>query len=137
MQKFLLSAILFFLILISFSIFFFFYETRFFGSRASTNQVAISVDNSYVFVSPLVVKADGQQKERVTVFILSSQGAGVFGKKVTLTNNKSVVTSEVQPTTDQNGKAVFDYSSTLAGEYYLEVQIDTVVLPQKVHLSFN
>lgn len=137
MQKFLLSAILFFLILISFSIFFFFYETRFFGSRASMNQVAISVDNSYVFVAPLVAKADGQQKQRVTVFVLNSQGLGVYAKKVNLTVNPSVLMTPVQPTTDQTGKAVFDYSSTLPGDYYLEVQIDEVTLPQKVHLSFN
>lgn len=137
MQKFLLSAILFFLILISFSIFFFFYETRFFGSRASMNQVAISADNSYVFVAPLVAKADGLQKERVTVFVLNSQGAGVYGKKVSLTANQHLLISEVQPTTDQTGKAVFDFASSVAGEYYLEVQIDSTTLPQKAHLSFN
>jgi len=101
------------------------------------NQVSISVDNSYVFVAPLSVKADGQQKERVTVFVLNSQGTGVFGKKVNLTSNPNVTVLSVQPATDQNGKAMFDYSSTLAGDYYLEVQIDEVTLPQKVHLSFN
>ncbi len=137
MQKFLLSAILFFLILITFSIFFFFYETRFFGSRASMNQVDISADNSYVFVAPLVAKADGQQKERITVFVLNSQGVGVYGKKVVLTNNAGVIATEVQPTTDQTGKAVFDYASSLAGDYYLEVRVDSITLPQKAHLSFN
>jgi hypothetical protein len=136
MQKFLLSAILFFLVLISFSLFFFFYETQFFGSRASSVKVDISVDNSYVFTNPLKAASDGKEKIRVTVFVLNSQGLGVFGKKVTLSQDPRLVVTAVQEATDATGKAQFDMSSTTPGEYYLEVGIDDLKLPQKARLSF-
>lgn len=137
MQRFLLSAILFFLVLIAFSFFFFLYEARFFGSRASVARVDISADNSYVFSNPLKALADGKEKIRVSVFVLNSQGLGVFGKKVTLTPNAQVVVDPVQPTTDSTGKAMFDYTSTVPGEYYLDVSVDEITLPQKVRLSFT
>lgn len=136
MQRFLLSAILFFLVLIAFSFFFFLYEARFFGSRASVARVDISADNSYVFSNPLKALADGKEKIRVSVFVLNSQGLGVFGKKVSLTPNAQVVVDPVQPTTDSTGKAMFDYTSTVSGEYYLDVSVDEITLPQKVRLSF-
>lgn len=136
MQRFLLSSILFFLVLITFSFFFFLYEARFFGSRASVARVDISAENSYVFSNPLKALSDGKEKIRVTVFVLNSQGLGVFGKKVTLTANSQVVVDPIQPTTDSTGKAIFDYTSTIPGEYYLEVTADNVTLPQKVRLSF-
>jgi hypothetical protein len=136
MQRFLLSSILFFLVLITFSFFFFLYEARFFGSRASVARVDISAENSYVFSNPLKALSDGKEKIRVTVFVLNSQGLGVFGKKVTLTANPQVVVDPIQPTTDSTGKAIFDYTSTIPGEYYLEVTADNVTLPQKVRLSF-
>ena len=136
MQKFLLSAILFFLVLISFSLFFFFYETQFFGSRASMTRVDISVDNSYIFTNPLKAAADGKEKMRVTVFVLNSQGLGVFGKKVTMGTDPRVIVDNVQQNTDSSGKALFDFSSSSPGEYYLEVSIDELKLPQKARLSF-
>lgn len=136
MQRFLLSAILFFLVLIAFSFFFFLYEARFFGSRASVTRVDISADNSYVFSNPLRALSDGKEKIRVSVFILNSQGMGVFGKKVTLTPQSQLVVDPVQPSTDSTGKAMFDYTSTIPGEYYLDVTVDNITLPQKVRLSF-
>ncbi len=136
MQKFLLSAILFFLILISFSLFFFFYETQYFGSRASMTKVDISVDNSYVFTNPLKASADGKEKIRVTIFVLNSQGLGVYGKKVNMGVDPRLVVDSVQQNTDSTGKAVFDFSSVSPGEYYLEVSIDELKLPQKARLSF-
>lgn len=137
MQRFLLSAILFFLVLIAFSFFFFLYEARFFGTRASVARVDISADNSYVFSNPLKALSDGKEKIRVSVFVLNSQGLGVFGKKVSLTPNAQVVVDPVQPTTDSTGKAMFDYMSTVPGEYYLDVSVDEITLPQKVRLSFT
>lgn len=99
-------------------------------------RVDISAENSYVFSNPLKALSDGKEKIRVTVFVLNSQGLGVFGKKVTLTANSQVVVDPIQPTTDSTGKAIFDYTSTIPGEYYLEVIADNVTLPQKVRLSF-
>jgi len=136
MQKFLLSAILFFLVLISFSLFFFFYETQFFGSKASMTRVDISADNSYVFTNPLKAQADGKEKIRVTVFILNSQGLGVLGKSVSIGLDSHLTLDAVQSATDQSGKALFDISTTTPGEYYLEVGVDEFKLPQKTRLTF-
>ncbi len=136
MQKFLLSAILFFLVLISFSLFFFFYETQFFGSKASMTRVDISADNSYVFTNPLKAQADGKEKIRVTVFILNSQGLGVLGKNVSISLDSHLTLDAVQAATDQSGKALFDISTTTPGEYYLEVSVDEFKLPQKTRLTF-
>ena len=136
MQKFLLSAILFFLVLITFSLFFFFYETQFFGSRASMTVVNVSADNSYVLMNPLKAQANGKDKIRVTLMILNGSGLGVLGKKPIITSDPRIVVDKVQEATDTLGKAVFEYSTTVPGEYYLEVKIDDIVLPQKAHLSF-
>jgi hypothetical protein len=136
MKKKLIFLILFLLILVSFSFFFGLYEVRFFKSRASVSQASFSVDNSYLFVSPLRAKANGQEKIRITVFVLNNQGLGVLGKEVFLSPNTDLSVDIIQGQTDNFGKAVFDVTSTKPGEYYLEVSVDGQKLPQKAHLSF-
>jgi len=136
MQKFLLSAILFFLILISFALFFFFYETRYFGSRASVTVVDVSAENSYVFMNPLRAQANGKDKIRVTVMVLNGSGLGVMGKKPVIVVDPRLVVDRVQDATDSLGKAIYEFSSTITGEYYMEVKIDEITLLQKIKLSF-
>ncbi len=136
MQKFLLSAILFFLVLITFGLFFFFYETQFFRSRASMTIVDVSAENSYVFMNPLRAQANGTDKIRVTIMVLNGSGLGVMGKKPVIGVDPRLVVDRVQDATDSLGKAIFEFSTTAPGEYYLEVKIDDVVLPQKARLSF-
>ena len=136
MKKHLIFLILFLLILVFFSFFFGLYEVRFLKSRASVSQASFSVDNSYLFVSPLRAKANGQEKIRITVFVLNNQGLGVLGKEVFLSRDPSLSVDIIQGQTDSFGKAVFDITSTKPGEYYLEVSIDGQKLPQKAHLSF-
>jgi len=136
MQKFLLSAILFFLVLITFSLFFFFYETQFLGSRASMTVVDVSPENSFVFMNPLRAQANGTDKIRVTLMILNGSGLGVLGKKPVIGVDPRLVVNKVQDTTDSVGKAEFEFSTTVAGEYYLEVKIDEITLAQKVKMSF-
>lgn len=134
------KTILFFLILLlvfllSFS-FFWIYEAKIFVGRASVSQSLFSVDNSYVFVTPLRARANGQEKIRVTVFVLNNQGLGVMGKNVFLNQTEGLNIEAIQSLTDQLGKAVFDITSNKAGEYYLEVKVENILLPQKVRLSF-
>jgi hypothetical protein len=136
MKKHLIFLIIFLLILVSFSFFFGLYEVRFFKSRASVSQASFSVDNSYLFVSPLRAKANGQEKIRITVFVLNNQGLGVLGKEVFLSRDPSLSIDIIQGQTDNFGKAVFDVTSQKPGEYYLEVSVDNKKLPQKAHLSF-
>jgi hypothetical protein len=138
--------IILFVFLLSVS-FFWIYEAKIFVGRASVSQMTFSVDNSYVFATPLRAKANNQEKIRVTVFVLNNQGLGVMGKQVVVgdvgTNVRTgrdlslqLNIETIQGLTDQLGKAVFDISSSKAGEYYLEVKVESIVLPQKVRLSF-
>ena len=136
MKKSFIFLIIFIFVLIFFSFYFGLYEVRFFKSRASVSQASFSVDNSYLFVSPLRAKANGQERIRLTVFILNNQGLGVMGKEVFLSRDSSLSINIIQGQTDNFGKAVFDITSTKPGEYYLEVSVDGQKLPQKAHLSF-
>ena len=124
------------IVVVFFSGFFWLYEAKYFSTRASISATSFSVDNSYVFVSPLKASANGKEKIRVTVFVLNNQGLGVLGKKTTLGMDQKLNIEAVQALTDNFGKAVFDIASTQPGEYYLEIRIDNVLLPQKAHVTF-
>lgn len=137
MSKVLPLLFLVLLTLLAFSSFFWLYEAKFLTGRASVSQASFSVDNSYVFVSPLQAKANTQEKIRVTVFVLNNQGLGVLGRTVSLAQNQDLKIDTIQSLTDGFGKAVFDVSSGKTGEYYLDVAIDGSALNQKAHLTFN
>ena len=128
---------LFLIVLIGFSLFFGLYEVKFFTNRASIKTVSFSVDNSYVFITPLRARANGQEKIRLTTFVLDDQGLGVMGKKVVLDQDEALNIENIQALTDNFGKAYFDVTSSKTGEYYLKVLVDDIELKQKAHLSFN
>lgn len=136
MKKIFLLLLFSLLILIAFSLFFWLYEVKFFISRAGVSQASFSIDNSYLFVTPLRASANGQEKIRITVFILNNQGLGVMGKKTFAGQDKDLNIETVQGLTDNFGKAFFDVSSNKPAEYFLEITIDGVALKQKAHLSF-
>jgi hypothetical protein len=137
MKKLPLYIALFLIIMLGFVIFFGLYEVQFFTNRASIKTVAFSVDNSYVFLTPLRARANGQEKIRVTVFVLDDQGLGVLGKKVVIDQDEALNIENIQALTDNYGKAYFDIKSSKIGEYYLRVLVDDIELKQKAHLSFN
>ena len=137
MNKTVVFAIIFLIILAGFVGVFGLYEVKFFNSRASVISTSFSVDNSYLFTTPLQVKANGQEKIRLTVFILNNQGIGVPGKKVFVSPDPALSIETIQGLTDDFGKAYFDISSGKTGEYYLEIKADDTALNQKAHLSFN
>lgn len=116
--------------------FFWFYEARIFVGRASISRSSFSIENSYVFATPLKARANGQEKIRVTVFVLNDQGLGVMGKKVFLGQKEGLIVEVIQGLTDQLGKAIFDLTATKPGEYYLEVKVEETLLPQRVRISF-
>lgn len=97
---------------------------------------SVSVNNSYIFASPVRAKVDGDLI-RITVFLLDETGLGVFDKKVEIVNTDPVVViNEVQSLTDETGKAIFDISGSAAGTYFLTVKTGNVTLPQSVKLVF-
>jgi hypothetical protein len=104
--------------------------------RADVSRRDFSVDNSYVFVTPIRARANAQEKVRITVFVLNNQGLGVLGKRVVLANNPDLNVDLVQNISDDLGKSIIDVASSKPGEYYIEVQVDGQILPQKAHVSF-
>jgi len=137
MKRSILFFIILLIILIGFIGVFGLYEVKFFTSRANVISSSFSVDNSYVFTTPLQVRANGQEKIRLTVFILNNQGLGVMGKKVFVSPDQALNIETIQGLTDGFGKAYFDISSEKTGEYYMEIKADDTALNQKAHLSFN
>jgi len=97
----------------------------------------VSLENCYIFASPLQARIGGDEKIRVTVFILDDSGKGVLGKTVFLTNNPKLVVSAAQPVSDDLGRAFFDVSSSSAGEFILQASVGSQTLPQEVKVTFN
>ncbi len=136
MKKLFFFLLIILFILVGFSLFFWLYEVKFFVGRAAVTAQSFSIDNSYLFTTPLRAMANGQEKIRVTVFILNNQGLGVMGKTVQMGPDKNLVIETIQGLTDGYGKAYFDVSSTHAGDYFLQITADGKALKQQVHLSF-
>jgi hypothetical protein len=103
----------------------------------SSSSGVVELANSYIFASPLKAVANGTDKIRVTVFVLDSQGKGVSGKSVVLSQQGPLIISPVQPSTDELGRAIFDVTSSSVGMFYLEANIEGKILSQRVGLTFE
>lgn len=97
----------------------------------------LSVENSYVFASPVAADADGSSIIRITAFLLSAQGLGISGAKVQLKLDASVKISQNEPVTDAFGRATFDLISSTRGDYTISAEAEGALLPQKVAISFR
>ena len=119
-------------------IFFINQRTTFFG-RASGNPVVgeVALENSYLFASPLSAQANGKEKIRITVFVLDSQGRGVYDKPVFLGQDARLEIKTIQGVTDNLGRAIFDVSSMTGADYLLEAKVNNQLIPQRVRVSFR
>lgn len=112
-------------------------QTTIFSSRAnSTNNHLPTKENSYLFASPIQAKADGQEKIRITVFLLDSDGIGVSQQKVILNTSSKVQIETLQSITDDTGKATFNVYSTIPGKYEISATTSNLTLSQKINLLF-
>lgn len=128
-------AFLFLLLILALTVYLVNQQTKLAGRAAQAG--ILSLENSYVFASPLLAQANGEEKIRITIFALDSQGVGVPEKTVFMGQNKNLTVEPIQSQTDSLGKAVFDLSSSAAAEYFIEVQIEGRTLPQTVKVSFR
>lgn len=115
-------------------------RTSFFGRAASNSsrpESSLSLENSYVFASPISAAADGSSVIRVTVFLLNSQGLGVAGQTVKLASNNPLSISQAQTVSDSLGKFTFDVIASNPGDYTITASVEGVSLPQKVSISFR
>lgn len=112
-------------------------------TKATSRPGNFSLANSYVFASPLVATADGEEKIRVNVFLLDDKGRGVPDKNISLFltpkgRERGVPQIiSVQPRTNDYGQAVFDLTSTFPGQFIVEAQVSGVSLPQTVTVTFR
>lgn len=128
-------ALLFSLLILTLTVYLVNQQTRLTGRAAQEG--TLSLENSYVFASPLMASANGEEKIRITIFALDSQGVGVWGKSVQIGQAQNLLAESIQSVTDRVGKAVFDVSSRIAAEYLIEVQIDGKTLPQEIKVIFK
>lgn len=112
-------------------------NVTFFGQAKGNNTTKVELANSYMFASPLKAKANGNEKIRVTVFVLDTTGRGVFGKTVNLKEISGLLIDNVQTTTDDLGRAIFDISSRSANYYVIESSVEGKAIPQRVNISFE
>lgn len=111
-------------------------------TRAANRPGQYSLSNSYIFGSPLLAAANGEEKIRVSVFLLDAKGRGVPNKTIELRATAKQgggmpQIKAVQPTTDNFGKAVFEVVSTFSGQFVITAVVDGLELPQPVTLTFR
>lgn len=127
----LVGLILFFVVL------FFVGRQLIFTSRASTSNTSLPTrENSYIFASPIQAQGNGQEKIRINVFLLNSQGLGISQKQVTLSSTPSLNIEAVQPQTDDFGKAIFNLSSSIPGKYQISASTSDFTLKQQLFVLF-
>lgn len=102
-----------------------------------------SAANSYLFASPLIAKADNEQKVQVNVFLLDKEGHGVAGQNVVLNITPKAVSSgvpeifEIRPVSDSNGQAIFELTSLASGNFEITANVGGVMIPQMVVVTFR
>ena len=110
--------------------------TVFVNKAAVGNQSNIALENSYLFVSPLQAKADNKEKMRITIFILDGRGLGVPNQNVEISTSEKISITEIQKNTDESGKAIFDISSNIVGQFNLIAKTNGKNIPQQVKVVF-
>ena len=103
----------------------------------ATEPGQLSLENSYLFASPLVAKANSLEKITVSIFILSDQGLGIAGKQVSLFSSPQLQAVTVKGETDSRGLALFEVTSTVPGQFNLWATVPEGQVQQTVTVTFN
>lgn len=102
-----------------------------------------SAANSYLFASPLIAKADNEQKVQINVFLLDKEGHGVSGQNVVLNITPKAASSglpeifEIRPVSDNNGQAIFELTSLASGNFEITANVGGVMISQMVVVTFR
>lgn len=117
-------------------------RTSFFGRATTTSSTKISgslsLENSYLFASPISAPADGSSIIRITAILLNDQGLGVASQLVTLKSaGGPPEITPVVPTTDTFGRAIFDVTAKSPGNYTISAEVSGASLPQTVSIVFR
>jgi len=126
----LLTLALFLLVYLTFK------SNLFFKQKTTQAPNPPSLQNSYLFASPLKAKADLQEKIRVTVILLNNQGLGIKDQKVQLNLDNNLHSEAVQELTDDSGTVIFDLSSSATGEFKISATVASYTLPQQLTINY-
>ena len=91
-------------------------------SGRASSPGTLSLENSYLFASPLLAKKGGE-KITVSAFVLSDQGLGIPGKKVVLYSSPAIKARTIRDETDSRGLAVFEVTAGASGSYQIWASI--------------
>lgn len=133
-KKLALPAVILLILLLTLSVF---ANVRLIISSRASSSGPFSIENSYLFASPLVARAGSSDKVRVTVFVLNNQGLGVPNQQVGLNKSPELLIEQQNSLTDSYGRAIFDLSSNTAGEYLVGASIGSTKLNESIKIIFN
>ena len=89
----------------------------------------VNLASSYLLGGKTMARPDGKDKCVVNVFVRDGNDIGVMGRRVQLTGTSNIVPEEVA--TDAIGKAQFEITSTVEGQFKIAATVDGIPLNGK------
>lgn len=98
----------------------------------------VSIKDSYVIGEKILARADGKDKCIVNVFLVDNRGRAVPSKSVVLSGMEGLTEAGGgTATTDNDGKASFELTSTKEGQFRVTAMVEGVPLPGGVTVTFR
>ena len=104
-------------------------------TRASSSGQVV-VNGSYLLGEKILARADGEDANKINVFLLDKNGKPVQGKSVDLTGMTSGV-KQINDLSDATGKVSFSLTSTTEGQYKINANYNGQELPQTIVVTFR
>lgn len=94
----------------------------------------VSIESSYLIGGKILAKADGVDTCVVNVFVLDSRSQGVKNMVVTLSG---MLDGDLVTNSGDDGKAVFELTSKIEGQYELLASVGGVPLDKTIKVTFR
>ena len=95
----------------------------------------VAFNNSYMLGSKLLARADGEDSNKVNIFVLDDRSQGVADKAVTIEGLEAEGGNITK--TDNAGMASFEFKSETEGVFELKASIEGVELPKSLKITFR
>jgi len=112
-------------------------QTRIFYRGRAEEKKDPYLQSSYLLASPLAVQANGEEKIKISAFVLNEEGRGVVGKEMIIVADPVLEIKPIQTQTDKFGQAIFEVSSFNPGRHTLSASVDGQPFPQTVTITFR
>jgi len=96
----------------------------------------IDLEQCYLFARPMTARADGQERIRVSVFVLDGRGQGVPGKRVEISSGSELQIAASDGQTSMLGEAWFEVATTASGNYEIRASVDGERFLRKTTVRF-